>query len=220
MRKFILDLFFPIHCLGCHREGEFICFSCLKQVPLNREQLTKFRQKSPLTGLITASDYDYPLVKQAIHRYKYDFIKELAKPLGKLMIKKLITWPKTVKKDTFLIPVPLHKKRLRWRGFNQAELLAKVVSQELRIPLINNFLVRTRYGLPQVQIKSPPERKANIKKAFEIGTVPAWQGLSLFNKTIILVDDISTTGATLKECAKTLKSLKPKEIWGLVVAKG
>jgi len=219
MKKIILDLLFPIYCLGCGREKEFICSTCFKEMPLAKEP-PLISPKSALTGLVVASDYNYPLVKQAIHRYKYNFIKDLANPLGQLMIKKLTGYPKIVTKKSVLIPVPLHQKRLRWRGFNQAALLAEVVSQELKIPVVNNILIRSKYGLPQVNIKGSQQRKANIEKAFEIGTVPAKQGLSLSNKTIILVDDISTTGATLEECALTLRPLKPKEIWGLVVAKG
>lgn len=219
MEKFIFDLLFPIYCLGCGQEGEFICSACFKEIPLNREQ-PLISQKSALAGLIVASDYDYPLVKQAIHRYKYDFVKDLAEPLGQLMIKKLIrvqSWPGLNPNENLLVPVPLHKKRLRWRGFNQAELLAQAISQEIKIPLINNLLVRTKYSLPQVQIRSSSERKANIKQAFQLSQN---QAPDIKNKTIILIDDICTTGATLEECALTLQPLKPKEIWGLVVARG
>ena len=245
MKKFILDLLFPINCLGCGQEGQFICPACFEQMPLNKKRSLKF-SSSALTDLIIASDYDYPLVKQAIHRYKYDFVKDLAEPLGQLMVKRLnviLNDSEESFKNLLLIPVPLHKKRLRWRGFNQAELLAQKISQELRIPLVNNFLIRTKYRLPQVAIKSSQERKENIKHAFqlnpEIGTVTkdgpcsrvlAKQGRSertvldlisnLKNRTIILVDDVCTTGATLEECALALRPLKPKQIWGLVIARG
>lgn len=214
MGEFILDLLFPIRCLGCGQEREFICSTCFEEIPLNKEP-PLISQEPTLAGLMVASDYDYPLVKQAIHRYKYDFVKDLAKPLGQLMIKKLTATLYRKGTPFILIPVPLHKKRLRWRGFNQAELLAEVISQEIKIPLISNLLVRARHDLPQVQIKSSQERKENIKHAFKLR-----HGLDLENKTIILVDDVSTTGATLEECAKVLKPLQPKQIWGLVVARG
>jgi len=250
MKKFILDLLFPINCLGCGQEGQFICPACFEQMPLNRKRPFKF-SSSVLTDLIIASDYDYPLVKQAIHRYKYDFVKDLAEPLGQLMVNRLNTILNASKvswDSTLLIPVPLHKKRLRWRGFNQAELLAQKISQESKIPLVNNFLIRTKYSLPQMAIKSSQERKENIKHAFQLSPqlrittrtvleIPrscearTWsKGLSLSdtvlnlsnlkNKTFILVDDVCTTEATLEECAKALKRLKPKQIWGLVVARG
>lgn len=245
MWKTILDLFFPINCLGCGQEEQFICPACFEQMPLNRKRPLKF-SSSALTDLIIASDYNHALVKQAIHQYKYDFVKDLAEPLGQLMVNRLnaiLSTNKASWDSTLLIPVPLHKKRLRWRGFNQAELLAQKISQESRIPLINNLLIRAKYRLPQMAIKSSQERKENIKEAFQLSpqirTVPkdspcsrvlAKQGRSertvldlisnLKNKTIILVDDVSTTGATLEECAQVLKRLKPKQIWGLVIARG
>jgi len=216
IKKIILDLFFPINCLGCGQEaphhspeasgGGFICHTCFEQMPLNRETPFGFNRDSALTGLMIASHYEHPLVKQAIHRYKYDFVKDLSEPLGLLMIKKLIQTKiqgltlqvdlrfdlgsrdlfevplkrsnlksrlkgrTLIKKSNLelnpniiLIPVPLHKKRLRWRGFNQAELLALEISQHLNIPIANNILIRTKHNLPQVNIKSSQERKENIK---------------------------------------------------------
>lgn len=206
MWKTILDLFFPINCLGCGQEEQFICPSCFKKIPLNK--------KSPLKRLIIASDYQYPLIKQAIHRYKYDFVKDLAEPLGQLMVKVI---RERFFENALLIPVPLHKKRLRWRGFNQAELLSLEISRNLDIPMVNDILIRTKHNLPQVNIKNSQERKENIKRAFQLSPRPS---LNIRNKTIILVDDVCTTGATLEECAKVLKRLKPKQIWGLVVARG
>ncbi len=291
MWKTILDLFFPINCLGCGREGQFICPACLRKIPLNQKTLFRFNQAWPLTGLIAAGDYSHPLIKEAIHRHKYDLVKDLAGPLGGLMTKKLTStkefaflkqrvaieaqspkatvrkgdplFQKMSLKNIVLIPIPLHPKRLRWRGFNQAELLAQVVSQQLGIPLAENVLRRVKYRLPQMAIKSSQQRKDNIKGAFELtergrasrfqvkgvhqdstkgcsfGLRPLrskghirkgdpWQDRvrktyppkALKNKTIILIDDVATTGATLTECARVLKPLRPKEIWGLVIAHG
>ena len=234
MRKIILDLLFPINCLECNQEGKFICSSCFEKIPVNEKEV-EFNKDSDLDKLIIASDYSYTLVKQAIHRYKYDFVKELANPLGQLMVKKL---NQENIKNSILIPIPLHPKRLRWRGFNQAELLAQVISKELNIPVINNLLIRTKHTQPQAKIENAQQRQQNIKQAFGLNPQEVWHNQvgtfetkvpldrpdlylnNLSNKTLILIDDISTTGATLKECTKILKSLKPKEIFGLVIAKG
>jgi predicted amidophosphoribosyltransferase len=222
-------------------------------MPLNKRPALRFNQNSFLSGLLTASNYDYPLTKRTIHCFKYDFVRDLAKPLGELMAEKLVDFSDSVNNIT-LIPVPLHKRRLRWRGFNQAEELALIVGQKLNLPVINNLIIRTKYTLPQVKIGSVNDRKENIKQAFalnyesdpkqakevrynQIGISPEARfrligrtSLSekerissanpIKNKTVILIDDISTTGATLKECAKVLRILKPKEIWGLVIAQG
>ena len=222
MRKIILDLLFPINCLECNQEGKFICSSCFEKIPVNEKEV-EFNKDSDLDKLIIASDYSYTLVKQAIHRYKYDFVKELANPLGQLMVKKL---NQENIKNSILIPIPLHPKRLRWRGFNQADLLAQQINQELNIPIINNLLIRSKYTQPQAKIENAQQRKENIKQAFALNSRNVLKNdvlgtrTSFSGRSFILIDDISTTGATLKECAKILKSLKPKEICGLILAKG
>lgn len=206
MWKTLLDLIFPINCLGCGHSGDFVCFNCFEKIPLNNMPAQN--------NLLIASYYQNALVKQLIHKYKYDFVKSLAIPLGELMIKKL---SQQHIENPILIPVPLHAKRLRWRGFNQSEELALVVSQKLNLSVINNVLIRTKHTLPQTKIDNLKQRKANIKNSFQIN--PNFKD-HLKNKNIILIDDISTTGATLEQCAKILQELKPKSIYGLVIAKG
>jgi ComF family protein len=220
MKKFFLDLLFPIHCLGCAQEEYFICPSCFEKISLNKKQPLRFNHKNNLNGLIITNHYDHPLVKKAIHCYKYDFVKDLAKPLGQLMAKKLTNFSNIFNENnSVLIPVPLHKKRLKWRGFNQSLLLTEVISQQLKMPINNDILIRRKHTLPQAKIKDPKEKKRNIKEAFSIN--PNFEKSSIIqNKNIILIDDISTTGATLEEAAQTLKPLQPKQIWGLVIAHG
>jgi ComF family protein len=219
MWSFILDLLFPIQCLGCSQEGDFLCPACFEKIPLNQKII--YFKKSPLVGLVVASFYEHPLLKEALYKYKYDFVKDLAKPLGQLMTKRLTNFSNIFNENnSVLIPVPLHKKRLRWRGFNQVQLLTEEISQKLKIPINNNILIRKKYSLPQMQIKDAQQRKRNIREAFVLGSDPAQQGQTLMNKTIILVDDVCTTGATLEECAQILKKAGAKKIWGLVLAQG
>lgn len=219
MWKTLLDLFFPINCLGCGRAGQFICPACLNKIPLNQKALFSPGQFQPLTGLVVTSDYGHPLVREAIHRYKYDLVKDLAEPLGQLMAQQLSVCLEISEKDTFLLAVPLHPKRLRWRTFNQAELLARVISRRLEIPLAENILRRVKYRPPQASLKGFQQKQDNIKDSFQL-SLESSRSVLFQNKTIILVDDISTSGATLMECAKVLKPLRPKEIWGLVIAHG
>jgi len=220
MKNFLLDLFFPKHCLGCAKEGEYLCPVCLEKIPLNQN----CPEKLGGIKLLAASFYDYPLLKRAIHKYKYEFVRELAKPLAQLMAEKIRRME--IGQNLVLTPAPLHPRRLRWRGFNQAELLAQAVSQQLNLPLVNNLLIRTRHNPPQAKIKTSQNRKENIKGAFALN--PAFSSChceersdeAISNKTVILIDDVSASGATLQECAQALKPLKPKDIWGLVLAKG
>lgn len=252
IKSFILDLFFPKFCLGCQKEGNYLCQDCLATL-----EISQFRQKystKNLTDLYFALPYQNPLIKNLIQRFKYEpFIKELAKPLSSLIInhfqlldKKpdffypirdrgssnganfiLIpvpldynpptthTPPPAIPQSEFvLIPVPLDKKRLRWRGFNQAEELAKGISKFLNIEILNNILIKTKETLPQVEL-SDEERKENIKGAFACQNQEKIKG-----RKILLVDDIYTTGSTMEECARVLKKAGAKEIIGIVVARG
>lgn len=215
-KKYILDLIFPVKCLGCGQSDDFLCPNCLKKIQLNRQII--YPKNSPLFGLIIAGSYKEPLLKEAIHKYKYDLVKDLTRPLADLMMKKLNDCPWFKENNVLLIPVPLHKKRLRWRGFNQTELLAERINQQLNIPLADNILERIKHAPPQVKIKDPQIRKRNIKEAFRIRPAPS--KISLSNKTIILIDDVLTTGATLEECARALKKAGAQKIWGLVLARG
>lgn len=227
MWKTIINLLFPIHCLGCEQEGEFICSSCFKKILINKRYY--FDKEDVLKKTIVVGCREDELLKQAIRKYKYNFIKDLAEPLGQLMINKLLEdIGKSDLKNLVLIPIPLHLKRLRWRGFNQSELLAQEISQKLDIPVINNLLVRTKNNLPQAKIKKAFQRRQNIHNVFELTenlkTFLAKQRtssslLDFKNKTLILIDDISTTGATLGEAARVLNAIKPKQIWGLVLTK-
>ena len=112
-----------------------------------------------------------------------------------------------------VVPVPLSRKRRRWRGFNQAELLARAVAQNYGLTLDSNNLIRIKHKKPQAKLNEI-HRLANVKECF------AWRGGDLNKKNIILVDDVVTTGATLNECAKVLKAAGAGQVWGLVVAKG
>jgi predicted amidophosphoribosyltransferase len=195
-----------------------------------------------LTGVLIAGSWEDLLLRQLIYEYKYRFIRDLSKPLSQILVNFLKTswlyyYPVD---DLILVPIPLHPKRLTWRGFNQAELLSKEISNYLGMPMIK-LLERKRSTKPQAEIKKQKERKKNIESAFALSqkhsslrevprkrgaeVIPLEknidEGMPLLNdKIIILIDDITTTGSTLEECAKVLKPLKPKGIWGLVLARG
>ena len=98
-----------------------------------------------------------------------------------------------------LLPVPLHLKRLRQRGFNQAVLLGEVLAKEWQVPMARRLLKRTRWTEPQVNLTSK-QRENNVRGAFELAHAEAVKG-----KRVMLVDDVVTTGSTVQECAKVLK---------------
>ncbi len=161
-----------------------------------------------------------------IYGYKYNFVKELAEPLSRIIINFLETIDfvsiedEDVKlNDLILVPVPLHKRRALWRGFNQAELLCRNIGKNFDLET-KTILKRTRNTLPQAEIANRDERRKNIQNAFAISDDFKNRADEFKNKIFILVDDVCTTTATLEECAKVLKILKPKEILGLVIARG
>ena len=240
IKKFILDILFPIQCLGCGKEGKWICESCLENIKFAEELFCPIckrkslfgktcfdcQKKTALTGLLVACSYQDELLKKAIHIFKYKFVGDLSIPLSIFLIQRAEAvfdseffpgfWKENNSKDFFLIiPVPLHKKRFRWRGFNQSELLAKKVSDFFDLSFRNDILIRFRDTSPQTEIRNRESRMENIKGAFLCVNSNAAK-----DKKIILIDDVSTTSATLNECAKELSKAGAKEIWGLVLARG
>ncbi len=136
--------------------------------------------------------YDGTL-KEAINLLKYYRIKRLSKPLSELMFKTGIP------NADVIIPVPLFERKLRQREFNQSALLAKHLADYTGITLVIDCLLKVRNTLPQVKL-SAKERKKNIRNAFRISNKKLIQ-----KKNIMLVDDVFTTGATVRECSKLLK---------------
>jgi ComF family protein len=124
-----------------------------------------------------------------------------------------------LKLPDLIVPVPLHRRRERWRGFNQAELLAENLGKNLSpgydIPILK-ILKRKKFTAPQMKIKNYKEREKNIRSAFILNDPLE---VELKNKKILLIDDISTTGSTLLECAKVLKSAGASSVWGMVLAR-
>lgn len=117
--------------------------------------------------------------------------------------------------DLLLMPVPLHPRKKRERGFNQSECIAQEISSHFSIPLITRALVRTRYTPPQVKTVSEEERRKNIAGAFAVTNASLVRG-----NTIMLIDDVLTTGSTANDAARALKEAGAREVWALVVAKG
>lgn len=149
---------------------------------------------------------------RAIQRFKYSSETHLASALGGL----LSSFAKTIlphPEGFVMVPVPLHKRRLRERGFNQSFLLAKVVSSELETPLDCLTFIRKRDTKSQTGLRRK-ERKRNVANAFSVTSAAIFKG-----KKVLLVDDVITTGHTLNECAKVLKKSGALEVLCLALAR-
>ncbi len=232
----LLDLVFPPRCTGCRRAGAWICDSCWSSVswlaasvcprceqPSANGDLC-LRCRSPRragattvsasqgAGLPQAPSIAFRAVarfegsaRQAIHELKYSAHYDIATVLGPLMATRVMDVVGAV-----LVPVPLHPSRRRERGYNQSELLARRIRAVLGCSLLTNRLRRRRNTGDQVALDALG-RWANVGDAFE------WRGKPI-DAPILLIDDVSTTGATLNACAAALQASGMTDIRGLVFA--
>jgi ComF family protein len=241
---FLADLLFPKQCFGCHKSGSYLCLDCLATVeimesyyclcPKPRRILSPgkcpFCKKHSLDGLCFAVAYKNSLVKKLIHRFKYPpYVKELKITLTDLIMTHLYLcnkdlthfilagqsnpYPTREGSDQILLSVPLDKQKLKNRGFNQARALAETLSNNWQIPLVSDCLIKTKTTKVQAEL-SALERRENLKNAFACLKPEA-----IYGKQIFLVDDVYTTGATMDECARILKSAGAKKVWGLAIAR-
>lgn len=150
------------------------------------------------------------VVRKAVHQFKYRGVTALAPLLGDLLAHGLARRPAEA---DVLIPVPLFADRLRERGYNQALLLAQQLADRLSLPVAENTLVRTRRTTPQVKL-SARERRANLRGAFACPNHEQVAG-----RKVLVIDDVTTTGATLRACADALAAAGATRVMGVVVAK-
>jgi ComF family protein len=149
---------------------------------------------------------------EVISRFKFRGAARLAKPLGTLLAEYRDPEFPFLEFD-LLVPVPLHRQRLRERGFNQSLLLARRIAQVHSLPVDATTLQRVRYTQPQTEL-SGPERRKNIRQAFAVARTTSISG-----KRVLLIDDVFTTGATVQECAKTLLKAGAKRVDVLTLAR-
>ncbi len=194
----------PYHCYLCGRESvldaEGLCEECRTQVLLC--PTPSYLQ--PLDGLSVGLQYN-DLLKRAILSMKMHRNRQFAPFLAQYL-----TIPDAWQADV-LVPVPMHPARELVRGFNHSELLTQYLSARTKIPYSSALLAKTRYSLPQKRFLDPAARRKNIRNSFTAD--PACKGLR-----IVLIDDIFTTGATVYECAKTLKQAGAIRVYACCVA--
>lgn len=219
------DIFFPVNCLNCAKEGAFVCDECFETLDLSGVFCCPICHKETIDGNycencqplfidkhVAAIKYlETDLIGEIIHNFKYQYVEDLDKIIEK-MLKNFFTNKKISDIDIITF-VPLHSRRYVERGFNQAEKIAIICGKILNKP-VTNLLKRTRYTHPQAQFKRQ-ERLVNLQNAFCLENKK-----DVFGKNVLVVDDVFTTGSTIQECAKVLKSNKASNVYGFSLARG
>ncbi len=226
--QFIKDSLFPVFCVECGKEGEWWCKSCLlKQkigvfrCPVCGDQTLEgktcgnCRLATTLDGVVAIFNLEeHRSVESLIHQFKYSFALDIQKLWKKVIENNFSLLFGGLGKDWLVVPVPLHKKRKRERGFNQSEVIARLIQDAAQESgfTYQDCLRRTKYTKQQAKLDKL-EREKNVRGTFKYITRP-------IKSRILLVDDVYTTGSTMNECARILKENGVSEVLGVVLARG
>jgi len=229
----LLDFVFPKFCINCRKFGSYLCSDCFSLASFVQGGFCTVCQKAAIGGLThpicknsltidgVFSSLNYTgVVKKLVYQFKYKpHLTNLKDLLTELFYEGLVqkeTFYKLLQKDAVFVPIPLFAAKKSKRGYNQSELLAKGIGEEFGISVVNLLLraknTKTQVGLTQI------ERKENIKDAFAIK--PEFKEVIKKYQQIFLIDDVVTSGATLKEAAKVLKKNGVSRVWGVTFAHG
>jgi competence protein ComFC len=224
----VKQILFPVYCITCDLEGELLCTACKKKISVPGVFFCPGCGVASEQGICCSSCYttsaiadhvalfpytsDHPIQK-LIEQFKYNYQEDLVEIFAVFMTR-FFAERKNMYSDVFcIIPVPLYKKRYVERGFNQATLLAELLSSSLGIP-VQEELKRVRHTNQQARL-CKKERIKNVQKAFCVMSQTA-----LVGKHVLLVDDVFTTGSTLHECAKALKDAGVQKVSSWSLARG
>ncbi len=211
--QFFLELLFPSRCLGCGSKKEILCDSCMDKLPT--------AERETESSIFAVYDYRDPLVKKLIWELKYHHLPYLGQKLGDILYSSLIEEINEIRIFSsgcpiIVIPVPISKERRRLRGYNQSEIIAKnFCNSSLKgIFEFNKKIIYKKLNTtPQAKLTNRNRRLQNIKGAFGIT-----KSENVKDKTIIVIDDVTTTGGTINEIIKLLKKSGAKKIIGFAVA--
>ena len=222
----LLDLLYPPICINCKAADSWLCQDCLAEIdfinppfcercgtPLSVHLQTCTQcQNNPLhyiDGIRSAAYFENNPIRAAIHTLKYRNHKAIAAILGEILADACRRFDLTAQ---VIVPVPLHSTRYRERGYNQCELVAVQLAKILNLPVDTHTLQRVRKTKSQMQLRAE-ERHQNMNDAF------ACRSNELSGQTVLIIDDVCTTGSTLDACAKALKQSGVAFVWGATLAK-
>jgi len=232
----ILDLLFPKTCFGCKKLGPYVCAACQKNIKIIQRDVCPYCKKSShqgyahdwckkpsgVDGLLSFFQYDFAL-KKIIAGIKYHGITSLFPILFNVFPEERLSLLRSVINESprsVFVPVPLHPKKERRRGFNQSRYIAGFFAKLYSCDLDNNLLSRIKNTDPQAHMRSPKERIDNMQQAFRISaSAQSIQNIQNTPAKVIIVDDVWTTGSTIMAATKALKKAGVKHVYALTVAR-
>lgn len=199
-----LDLLFPKYCLECGKESKYICEVCYSKVSpygRNGNNYSIFKYEG--------------VIRKAIISLKYKFATDIADELVLAVLPKLTTYH--FPHSTILVPIPLYKTRENWRGFNQTELIGEKLAKTMNWKYIPDLLIRNKNTTPQVGLKGVA-RRSNLSGVFTVCSDYLSNSL-VIHSSVVLFDDVYTTGSTINEAKKVLENAGFTKIYSLTLAR-
>lgn len=228
--SWLIDILLPNQCIICQRINSVnLCDNCITSIPNRpilwlkentqtngifapkaKTRIETLSKDDNIQAILSCTDFKHKIIKKSIHYLKYKNLPQLATPLASIMLR---TLSQHLKKTSNLIlcPIPLHSSRLKFRGYNQADLLAQYLHSKLKLPLYLD-LERTRNTPQQMRIQNRQARIQNMNNAFI-----ASQKNNL-NQSILIIDDVTTTLSTIEQAAKALSKKGFDDIYALILA--
>ncbi len=201
----LLELLFPTLCVGCKKYGELVCKECYESIHFNQESSIVYDNLK----IISAADYQQRIIFKIITSLKYGLLKNLDKYCARIIYDFISIHGITFADNTVITFVPMHHRKESLRGFNQAKLIAGQLSELLNLPCFD-LLTKTKHTKSQMLLNRE-QRMHNLTNCF--------RAINCRSKNIILLDDVVTTGTTLKECANTLLKAGASSVTCLTLCK-
>lgn len=224
----VLDILYPEFCLNCGKYGQVLCTECFLSMELSQTDTCFFCGRISKEGricpsckrsndfliekMVWAGSYKDKVLKEALHEFKYSGVFAVGEILGEVLCRRLVKWLNHGD-NLVVVPIPLHINKFKKRGFNQSELLARAISRRFNL---EGGLALSRIRETQTQVGlSRGDRQKNLD-----GAIICSDPELIIGRNILLIDDVVTTGSTINECAKVLKSAGAKKIYAVAVARG
>lgn len=201
----VLDLIFPDSCVGCKQTGTILCEKCFLSIEFLDSKDSHIRD-----SMLSACDYNTPILSRMVHELKYKGVQELAKPCANLIYRYLQRENIHFDNSWVVTAVPMNEYKLKVRGFNQSELIAKQLASLMHLNY-EALLKKVRHTAPQMSLDKH-SRKSNLLGCFELAEEKVVKG-----KKVLIIDDVVSTGSTMSECIKILQEGGASEVCGLTL---